>query len=180
MYQALATVAGLQRGRSEARETEPIGPVPVADVVATLPHLTPTVRAMAQLQLLTGMRPGEVCAIRSCNIDRSADVWVYRPPAHKISYRGRSKAVTLGPKARAILEPLLTDRKPDEHVFSPARSREERFTALRAQRETKVQPSHICRAKPASKLKHRPRSSFSTEGYSSAISRACKKAGVPH
>jgi hypothetical protein len=40
VYQALATVSGLQKGRTEAIEGEPVGPVDDAVVDATLPHLT--------------------------------------------------------------------------------------------------------------------------------------------
>jgi hypothetical protein len=38
-WQALRSVGGLQRGRCEARERDPIGPVPVEVVEATLPHM---------------------------------------------------------------------------------------------------------------------------------------------
>ncbi|MCE5267891.1 MAG: hypothetical protein LLG00_08395 [Planctomycetaceae bacterium] len=43
IYQALATVPGLRRGRTEARETEPILPVASEVVDATLPYLPPVV-----------------------------------------------------------------------------------------------------------------------------------------
>ena len=39
VVQALGTVAGLQKGRTDAREARPIGPVPIERVEATLPHL---------------------------------------------------------------------------------------------------------------------------------------------
>src|SRR5262249_1349520 len=64
-YEALRTVAGLQRGRSEARESEGVGPVPESHVSDTLPHLPPPVRAMVELQLLTGMRVGEAIVMRA-------------------------------------------------------------------------------------------------------------------
>jgi hypothetical protein len=59
LSQALDTVAGLARGRSAARETEPIKPVPTAFVDAIRPFVSRHVWAMVELQLLTGMRPGE-------------------------------------------------------------------------------------------------------------------------
>ena len=40
VVQALATVAGLQAGRTDARETDPIGPVPLEVVEKTLPFLS--------------------------------------------------------------------------------------------------------------------------------------------
>jgi hypothetical protein len=63
VYHGLQTVSGLRRGRSEARDTSPIGPVPEARVRAIFPYLSRQVCAMVQLQLLTGMRPGEVVAM---------------------------------------------------------------------------------------------------------------------
>jgi len=75
----LQAVTGLRFGRTPARETEPIRPVPEAAVDAVLPHVAPQVAAMIQLQRCTGMRPNEVVAMRPCDIDRSGDVWNYEP-----------------------------------------------------------------------------------------------------
>ena len=91
-------------------------------VNATLPYLTPTVRAMVELQRATGMRPGEVRYMTPAEIDRSGPVWVYRPRSHKTAYRGRVRFVWLGPRGQAILAPLL-DVGPDSDnpLFSPVR-----------------------------------------------------------
>ena len=32
---------------------------------------------MIELQRLTGMRPGEVVIMRTCDLERSGDVWAY-------------------------------------------------------------------------------------------------------
>ena len=56
----LQAVAGLHRGRSEARETEPVKPVPQAFVDATIAAAGPIIADMIRLQLLTGIRPGEL------------------------------------------------------------------------------------------------------------------------
>ena len=53
LYYGLRAVAGLQRGRSDAPETDPVKPVPMEFVDAILPHLALQVAAMVQLQLLT-------------------------------------------------------------------------------------------------------------------------------
>jgi integrase len=66
VHQALKRVRGLRKGRSAARETEPVAPVPEASIEAVLPHLSPQVAAMVQLQHLCGARPQEVVAIRPC------------------------------------------------------------------------------------------------------------------
>ena len=46
VYKALAAVSGLRAGRTEARETEPIGPVTESVVEATLRHLPRTLFAL--------------------------------------------------------------------------------------------------------------------------------------
>jgi hypothetical protein len=56
LYHGLQAVAGLKKGRSEARESRPVAPVADEHVEATLPHLTPQVRAMVRVQQLAGMR----------------------------------------------------------------------------------------------------------------------------
>ena len=63
-HQALTAVTDLRRGKSEARETEPILPVLDAVVQETLPRLPAIVADMVRFQRLTGCRPVEVCLIR--------------------------------------------------------------------------------------------------------------------
>ena len=59
VYQAIATVPGLKRGRTTAREPAPIGPVDNDTIEATLPlHLPPVVDDMVRLHRLLGCRPG--------------------------------------------------------------------------------------------------------------------------
>lgn len=71
VYQALQTVPGLRKGRTDAKEPEPVGPVPDDVIAATMPYLSPVVRTMVQFQRLTGCRPDEVCQLRTANLDRS-------------------------------------------------------------------------------------------------------------
>src|SRR5262249_7408287 len=54
VYPALRSLAGLRKGRSEARESAPVKPVDPAHVIATLPFLTPHLQTMVELQRLTG------------------------------------------------------------------------------------------------------------------------------
>jgi hypothetical protein len=79
-YQKLRTVAGLRAGKSSARETEPVKPVPPEHIDAALAWMPPAVQAMVRFQLLTGCRPAEVCLVRSLGPDRrNPDCRVYRP-----------------------------------------------------------------------------------------------------
>jgi integrase len=184
VWRALEAVAGLQRGRSSARETQPIKPVPEAFVNQTLPYLLPPVAAMARLQLLAGMRPGEVVIMRAIDIDMSGKVWLYRPGsdqgpdgAHKTAYRGHKRVIALGPRAQAIVRDFLkTDVQ--AFLFTPRDAMEWRMQQLRAARKTKVQPSQVCRK--SKRPKKHLRDHYGVRAYGLAIQRACVKADVPH
>lgn len=118
VYEALRALPGLQKGRTEAREAEPVKPVEPAHVAAVLPHLNRHVRAMVELQRLTGMRPGEVCGLTLGEVDRSGEQWVYRPTEHKTAHRGKARAVPLGPKARALLLAFVRGEHPPPDGFA--------------------------------------------------------------
>jgi integrase len=77
-WEALRAVPGLSAGRTSAHEPEPIGPVDEEHYRAVLPTVTAQIRGLLELLKLTGMRPGEACRIRPCDIDMSGEVWVYR------------------------------------------------------------------------------------------------------
>ena len=66
----LQSVVGLKRGRSKAKESKRILPVDEKYVYMILPFTTKVLAAMVELQLLTGMRPGEVVILRPSDIDR--------------------------------------------------------------------------------------------------------------
>lgn len=113
------TVSGLRAGRSEAKESAPVEAAAEEFVRAILPHLSTVAAAMVELRMISGMRPGEGCAMRTCDIDRTGALWLYPPAEHKTQHHGHTRAVILGPKAQAILTPFLpTD--PLLHAFRPA------------------------------------------------------------
>src|SRR5262249_635585 len=105
VFHGLQAVRGLQRGRTEAKETEPVKPVAEETFRAALRPLLPTLVAMAELQWLTGMRPGEVVKMRTCDLEMSGEIWFYRPSRHKSQWRGHDRVVPLGPRAQEILKP---------------------------------------------------------------------------
>jgi integrase len=180
ILQGLQAVRGLQRGRSAARETEPVKSVPEAFVQATLPFLLPPVAAMVQLQLLTGMRPGEAVVMRAIDIDMTGKVWLYRPGSdrgphgeHKTSWRGHDRIIALGPRAQAVIRPFLgTDV--GSYLFRPTDAVAELRRRQRANRNSRVQPSQESRKKP--KPKKRPGDHYTTSSYGKAIRAACLKA----
>ncbi len=176
VLQGLQTVMGLQRGRTEAREPLPIEAVDDATVAATLPHLPPVVRDMVQFQRLVGCRPGEVCSVRPCDIDRSETVWVYRPGHHKMEHRARQRLIFVGPRAQQILQPYLL-RDAESNCFSPADSQRQHMREMRENRKSKVPPSQRDRSKP--RPKRRPGERYFKAAYARAIQRACDRAFPP-
>lgn len=178
VHQALATVAGLQRGRCDAPEPEPVGPVAVADVDATTPFLSPTVAAMVRVQLLTGCRPAEVCRLRSADIDMSAPVWVYKPARHKNAHRGKSRVIAIGPRAQEVLKPFLEAVGSDGFVFSPRRELEQRSAERSANRTTRYYASRQGWQERRAKPDRAPGESYTSASYGQAIRRAVAKANA--
>ncbi len=180
VFQALVAVAGLQRGRTIAPDTEPIGPVEDSVVDATVPHLNRHVRGLIELQRLTGCRPGEACRIRRCNIDTSGAVWLYAPPQHRTAWKGKRRVIAIGPKAQAMLREFFTPDLSD-YLFSPTRAVEEFRADRAAERKTPRYPSHMKRneQKRAKNPKRCPTARYKRFSYLTAVTRGCDRAFPP-
>jgi integrase len=177
VYQGLATVTGLQCGRTAAPDREPVFPVATKHVRLTMLYVRPEVAAMAELQLLTGMRPGEVCGIRPADIDTSCDVWLYKTTQHKTAWRGKRRVIAIGPQGQALLKALFT-RSLDTYLFSPRRAVEELHADRAAKRKTPRYPSHERRnaEKRVAAPARRAAEKYKVTVYEHAIARACDKA----
>jgi len=179
VYRALLTVTGLQPGRTNAKELPPVPQVKKADVIQTIAVAHKTLADMIRVQFLSGMRPKEVRLMRSCDIDRSDDIWVYIPHRHKTQYRGKHRPIPIMPPSQAILMPYLIDKeeRPDEYLFRPGDAMKLICFEKRMKRKTKVQPSQRNRKKK--KRKHPFLPYYTKDAYLSAIKRAAERAGVP-
>ena len=185
VFHGLSTVIGLKYGRTNARESDPVRPVDDADIQPVLPFMSPIVAAMVRLERITGMRPGEVGRMRTCDIDRSGDIWVYEPFDHKNRWRGHSRRIPLGPKAQEIIRPFL-DRPDDAFLFSPRESEEWRLRHRAPyngrSRRTPVYPSELRRRDAKrrvsrhGKRKRPPGDHYVTSSYSQAVRYAIEKA----
>ena len=176
VVQALATVAGLQKGRTTARETEPIGPVALEVVERTLPFLSRPVAGLVRLQLLTGMRPGEACSIRGRDLATSEETWTYEPASHKTAHQGKRRLIPLGPKAVAVIEEFLTP-DPDAYLFRPADTVAEHHARRSEARRSRPTPSEVAKRKAMPGATHSDR--YHRNSYCNALHRACDKA-FPH
>jgi integrase len=176
--QALKMVSGLRQGRTDARETVPVAPVDDEIVDATLPYLPSVVADMVRAQRHTGARPAEVCLLRPCEIDRSSEVWQFRPSEDKTQHRGRERTILIGPKAQAILLRYLA-RDSTEYCFQPVDSEEKRRAAQHQLRTTPLSCGNRPHSNRVLRPKRRPGRRYTTASYRRAITRACDKA-FPH
>lgn len=157
----LRLLPDLTFGRTAARESADIEPVPEEHFRATLDHLAElsthprrwraalTLSQALQVHWLTGMRPGELVRISygELRLERvppgllsgARDVMIYRPARHKTAHHGHIRRIILPPEAQRIVE----DRRPWV-------------------------------ASPTGRLW-----SYSTASYRTAVRRICEEAGVP-
>jgi len=171
VYQALKALESIRKGR-DPRVTEAgrVLPAPDQAVQAVIGVVSPQLRTMIELQLLTGMRPDEVTIMRPRDIDRSGRVWQYRPESHKTEHLGFEKVVLLGPKAQVALSPWL-DRDPDTYLFDPREVVRAKADESRRRNKRKRTRRRTRRSRPI-------REHYDDESYCQAVTRACEKAGV--
>jgi integrase len=175
IYHQIATVDGLRKGKTTARETKRVKPVAQEHIDATLPCLPPTVQAMVEFELLTGCRPAEVCIIRPIDLDmKNPSCWVYRPANHKTEHHGVERLILIGPKAQEVLRPFLGN-KVDAYCFSPHTSEGQRNANRRQQRKSAMTPSQAKRRAKRNR-KRAPGNRYDVNAYRRAIKRACQKA----
>ena len=132
---------------------------------------------MIQLQLCTGMRPGEVCILRARDLDRSGDVWTFIPQTHKTAHHGRQRLIFIGPRGQEILQPYLASLKDDGYVFRPDAAEKARNQLRKSQRKSPMTPSQAKR-KPKATPKKSAGEYYLRTSYTRAITRACKLAKI--
>lgn len=188
---ALDSVRGLAEGEFGVRETEDTMPVPEENLAKTLAELKSVQRALVETLLLTGARPSELFRLTPAGIDRTGSVelgpgyrvqlgegcWAFQPRKHKTSYKGHRRVILFGPKAQALLQPLLEGKGQDDPVFSPQQAVARWRTLQRQSRKSKVQPSQESRAKAQPRRK--PGKQYTCSALDHALAAACERAGVP-
>ena len=175
---ALMQLGGLKKGRTKARETAGVTCVEDAVVDQTLPALPEIVADMVRFQRLTGARPGEVCALRPGDLDRSEEVWLYRPDAHKTEHHEQDRTIAIGPRAQEVLLPYLV-RGSKTWCFSPAESIERSRRRAEASRKTPQSCGNTRGSNRVAAPKRLPSDKYSVSSYRMAIRRGCNKLGLP-
>ena len=177
IHQALATVDGLRKGRTKAKDHPPVQGVDEEVVDATLPYLTDVVASMVKFQRLVGARPGEVCQVRPCDIDRSEEVWTYRPASHKTEHFDRPRTIFIGPRAQHVLRPYLL-RPAESYCFSPADSAKQQREKRHEARKTPLCFGNRPGTNRVRTPKRKPRDRYYKDAYTTAVRRAIRKANM--
>lgn len=181
-------VSPLKPGRGPAHDNPPKRAVSIEHVEAAKRHLPKPLAALVDFMLLTGARCGEAVQLAGCYVDRSKEVWEFRPPKHKGEWRGHVRVVLIGPKAQAVLLPFVRD-EPDKAWFRPcdvveamhAENRRRHALARRAKGQP-IWPVHMARVRSKRKGKAArvvPGDEYSSNAIGHALRRACDAAGIP-
>ena len=113
VHHGLATVEGLRKGRSPARETDPVKPVPEAHIDAVKPLVSRQVRALIDLQLLTDLGLVSIASYNRLEdpfsgFDRDTYTWTQRLDArpHRTWFfeLGYDYTLTETPDMESLLE----------------------------------------------------------------------------
>lgn len=181
VHQTLAAVEPLRRGRTIAREPDRVGPAPMGLVEAARPFMSRQARALVDLQLLTGARPGELLGMRAIDLDMDAPggVWTLTPRDHKSAHRGRDRIIYLGPKAQSVIREFLQGRSLDAPLFSPSEADVERRAERSAARKTPLSCGNREGTNRRETPRKRPLDRYAPASYYRAIQYACDRAFPP-
>ena len=170
-YHKCLTLEPLKKGRSAAKETQPVRPVRREDVDKVLDRVNRSVGAMIRLQLLTGARPGEICGLKREDIDTNGAVWTATLKRHKNEWRGKARTLYFGPQAQAILREFFLMRRPGEFLFQPMDHWRKRGMEASTPRRPNQAPTPRVTDRTVSDR-------YETATYAKAIRRACEAAGI--
>lgn len=170
IWEGLNSLPPLRRG--EAKPPREVLPVSPEHILAVRPFVSASVWAAIEVLRLTAARPGEILPLCAADIDRSGQIWEYRPKEHKTAHHGRSRVIFFGPEAQAVLKPFVLRRRADEPLFSP----HDRIEELSAAAETHRRPNQ----KPNPRQTDRVLGDcYTPMTFARAIARACSAAGIP-
>ena len=113
--------------------------------------------------------------MRPCDIDRSGEVWLYRPFRFKTDWRvGAERLVAIGAEGQQSLLPFL-ERPSEAFCFSPQESEQWRAGVRRQRRRSKLTPSQRNRC-PRPDGSRRPRLHYDNCSYRRAVKRGVEAA----
>lgn len=170
-YQRLATLEGLRKGFTLARESTTRHPITQEELDAVRACLPAPVMAALEIMFLSGARPSEILNLRPCDLDRSGPVWRVVLTEHKTAHLGKDRVLHFGPKAQRILKPFLL-RAEDAFLFSPAESYQEALDKRHEARVTPPKQGNTIGSNRAKKPKTVPGDHYHHAEFRRAVSRA--------
>ena len=120
VLQKLQALSPLLAGRTVAPDNPLRQAVAPADIEAVQKLVSPLVRDLIDVQRLTGARSGEMLALTTGAINRTAEVWTAELSDHKTLHHGKSRTLHFGPKVQLILRKHLS-ADPAEPLFKITR-----------------------------------------------------------
>jgi integrase len=177
VWGALSAFEHVRPGRGGLRDTKPVEAIPRPVVDAILPHLPPLLATAVELLWWSGMRAGELVGLRTRDVERAGEVWLYRPSQHKGAWRGRERIIYFGARCIELLRPLLK-ADPAAFLFSAADIMRERKAAWRAARQTPLTPSQRARDARNAQKATTYADCLDVATLRRAVHRACDEANV--
>lgn len=123
-WKALDSITHIKAGKTSAREYRDIQPADMNLVNQVMNIATQSIKSMIRVQLLTGMRPIEICDMKWLELSSVRDVMIYKPESHKTMHHGLSRTIYICNDAEQIIE---SQPRTSDHVFVPERTRQDRF-----------------------------------------------------
>lgn len=103
VWHGLLSLQPILKDRENAVDYEEIGSVNLSAFEQTLKHCMPIQAAALRVQLLTGMRSGELLAMRPQDLDMTGKHWIYTIAKHKTRLHIGTKYIGIPEKATKIL-----------------------------------------------------------------------------
>lgn len=171
------SVSRIKRGRTDAKPSRVVKSIGISFVDTVIKHMPAVVADMVRLLSITGLRPHEICDMRTRDIEAGGEVWLYRPSTHKLEHLEDDGETIrfLGPQAQTIVKQYLKLNR-DAYLFSPREAEAQRKVLKREDRKTPLYPSHLAKIKL--EASDRLGDKYTTESFRRAIHYACKRAGV--
>jgi site-specific recombinase XerD len=173
VFRQLQTVEPLRHGEASER---PKVRIVARRLIRVVRHrVSRQVRALIDLQLLTGARADELLGIRGSSIERRRIdqghiIWAYHCVNHKTAHQDKERWIYFGPRAQKILKMFLTaDRPAACFIFSPRDAERERHSTASAHRR----PGQKSNARQTDR---EVGDRYSTPSYRRAIHRALSEA----
>lgn len=117
------SVPVIRKGDTGLAESRTVTSVSLETVETTIRYMHPFVADMVRVHYLSGMRSGELCSIRPCDISEEGNLLKYTPSSHKTDYLGKGRVIYLGPRVRTIIQKYLDAcQSQEEFLWSPRKT----------------------------------------------------------